>query len=257
MVTGRYLMKYLIYGLSIIVAAIVFIAAMSPSYADPPLPTPVARVVWVKGTLTAVMPNSEQRILQKQSVIYLGDMLVTDPTSQAQIVFTDNTLMTFREDTKFYVKEYSYNPKAKKGGSVGKYVMSLIQGGFRTITGIIAKSNPPDYQVNTPVATIGVRGTDYAVYISNGQLFVGYYTGEPCVTSENKTSTVCLDQQNPYVKVENATSIPVPVPIQPDGFKQKLEVLPAKITAFTGPGSMPPDINMSPKGPITSFCITQ
>ncbi len=247
-------MKNLIKGL-LAIFLLVSIAMLS-SYADPPLPTPAARVVWVKGTLTAVMPNSEQRILQKQSVVYVNDMLVTDAATQAQIVFTDNTLMTFREGTKFYIKEYAYNPKVKKG-SVGKYIMNLIEGGFRTITGLIAKNNPSDYQVNTPVATIGVRGTDYAVYLAEGQLFVGYYTGEPCVSSEDKSATVCLDADNKYVKVDGKDGIPVPTSIQPDGFKQKLEIVPAKITAFTGPGSSPTDIGVGPGGPITSFCITQ
>jgi hypothetical protein len=140
--------------------SIIFLLATQIVFADPPLPTPVGRVVWIAGTFKALMPNKEERILQKTSLIYLNDTLVTDAKSKAQIVFTDQTLMTFREGTTFYIDKYDYH-KTPKNGSVGTYLMKLIEGGFRTITGLIAKSKPSDYEVNTPVATIGVRGTDY------------------------------------------------------------------------------------------------
>jgi len=42
---------------------------------------------------------------------------------------------------------------------------SLLKGGFRSISGLIGKINHDEYQVTTPVATIGVRGTDYLVVI--------------------------------------------------------------------------------------------
>lgn len=217
-----------------------------PIYADPPLPTPVGRVVWVKGTLTALMPNNEKRILQKTSVIYLHDTLMTDDTSQAQIAFTDNSLMTFRPSTKFLIDQYNFTPTAKKG-SVGKYLMRLIEGGFRTITGLIAKDNPVNYQINTPVATIGVRGTDYAVYFHAGEMFVGYYSGTPCVTS-TKNSTLCLSANTPYASVPSAGAAPVPLSQQPAVFKVKLDIIPVKIEPFTGP---------TRSGLISSFCITQ
>lgn len=217
-----------------------------PLYADPPLPTPVGRVVWIKGKLTALMPNKEERVLQKTSVIYLNDTLMTDNTSQAQIIFTDNTMMTFRSATKFFIDKYQYQPKSK--GSAGKYVMRLIEGGFRTITGLIAKTNPNDYQINTPVATIGVRGTDYTIYVHKGELYIGYYEGQPCVTS--KKGELCLSDTTRYAFVPVDGSAPVPLSQQPTVFIEKLQIIPAKISPFS-PGMGPS------KGPVSSFCITR
>lgn len=217
-------------------------------FADPPLPTPVGRVVWITGTFKAFMPNKEERILQKTSLIYLNDTLVTDDKSKAQIVFTDQSLMTFREDTKFYIDKYSYH-KTPKNGSVGSYVMKLIEGGFRTITGLIAKSKPSDYEVNTPVATIGVRGTDYTVYYKNGELFVGYKKGKPCV--KNKLGEECLDENTPYVKVPNAQTPPMATKIQPDVLKELLDIVPATIAPFTSGGSG----SIGSGGTVSSFCI--
>ena len=214
------------------------------------LPTPVGKVVWVNGNFHAVMPNKEDRKLQKASVFYLHDTLVTDQSTQAQIVFTDNSQMTFRPETRFYINQYEYHP-GTKAGSAGKYVMNLIEGGFRTITGLIAKKNPPDYQVNTPVATIGVRGTDYVVYYHNGDLYIGYYEGRPCVRGGKKNQEMCLDAATPYGYVNKDSEAPVPVTEQPPVFSDKMTIISAAAPLFTSIG-LPPDGGLI----NNSFCIT-
>lgn len=221
--------------------------------ADPPLPTPVGRVVWIKGdSFTATMENKEERKLQKSSVIYLHDLLQTDDKTQAEIVFTDNTLITFQVSTKFSVAEYVMKSK-DKNGSVGKSVMNLIEGGFRTVTGLIAKNNPSDYSVNTPVATIGVRGTDYQVQIKNGELFIGFKSGQPCVKSKENPNQLCLDSKTPYARVASASSAPEGLTKKPDALGEDLEVSPAKIAGFGSVGNGGGGKN----GPVTSFCISQ
>jgi len=236
----HYLNKALIFILVIVLIGPALV------FADPPLPTPVGRVVWVKGTFKAIMPNKEQRILQKMSVIYLHDTLVTDATSQAQIAFTDDSLMTFRGGSNFTVSEYSFSKKKK--ASTGRFFGNLIEGGFRTITGLIAKNNSADYKVHTPVATIGVRGTDYTVYVHKGQLYVGFYKGSPCVS--NKGQTLCLDNKTPYAFVPSDNAAPVPESQQPDVFKEKLNILEYQIQPFGGTGGG------GTQGPISSFCIS-
>lgn len=198
-------------------------------------PIPVAKVVWVKGNFSATASNQEQRMLQKDSLIYLKDTLTTDNTSQAQIVFTDNTLMTFRAKTKFFVEEYQFHAKDQEG-SIGKYVMKLMEGGFRTITGLIAKNKSSDYKVNTPVATIGVRGTDYTVYIHNGKLDLGFLSGSPCVS--NAGSSMCLSEKLRYVQVPSPKSAPIAMENMPTTLKETLNIIPVQITSI--PPSVPP-----------------
>lgn len=211
---------------------------MPPAYAADPAPNPVGRVVWVKGSFKAVAANNQERVLEKAALIYEHDTLVTDDSSTAQIVFTDDTLMTFHPASTFKIDEYSYEANANSK-SVGKYVMSLLQGGFRTITGMIAKSDPDDYRVNTPVATIGVRGTDYSVALQAGELAIAYYKGSPCVTAGN--ATLCLSNRVPFAKVPaGARAVPVPLKAIPAILKQKAVITPAKIESGptgTKPGS--------------------
>lgn len=200
------------------------------AYAAADLPTPVGRVVWVKGVLRATMQNNEVRLLQKASIIYLHDTLSTDDKSQAQIGFTDNSLMTFQANTKLFISEYEFKPKVKN--SVGKYILNLIEGGFRTITGMVAKKNPNNYSVNSPVATIGVRGTEYRAYYHNGRLGVGWYKGTPCVTTFKKSKTICLSKDLQYVEVPEPDSAPVPLKERPDYFGDDLLIEVVNIDGF-------------------------
>src|SRR3990167_434786 len=212
----------------------------------------VARVVWVKGKMNAEMPGGkDKRALKTAANIYMNDTLVTEANSEGQIIFTDNSTMTFRPDTKLYINEYNYIPKSERKvekKSAGRYVLDLVTGGFRTITGLVAKENPNDYQVNTPVATIGVRGTEYSLVYKQGQdLYIKRYTGEPCMTnnakSDNKklkksavggggaaangaTNEICLNELQQYGYVANENTNPVAMVAQPEVFRTDVEIIP-------------------------------
>ena len=123
----------------------------------------------------------------------MHDTLITDADSKAEVGFTDQTLMTIRESTTFKIDKYQYNPAAKKSG--GNSVTNLVEGGFRTITGAIATNTPNNYEVNTPVATIGVRGTEYQTYTKGDTTYIGWYSGTPCIRLKQR---VCDDYRRKY-----------------------------------------------------------
>jgi hypothetical protein len=97
--------------------------------------------------------------------------------------FTDGAFFLMRPNTRFQVNEYSNtNPPApepaKPGaaappvapadasqGAGSRAFFTLVKGGFRSISGAIGKVRHEEMQVNTPVATIGIRGTDYLAWL--------------------------------------------------------------------------------------------
>lgn len=133
---------------------------------------PIGHVVWVQGTMTA-----SGRPLVRGAPVYAGEVLSTDSASQANVEFSDGSLMTLKHGTNFAVNQYEFNKKK----NTGSFVSNMTTGGFRTITGLIAKNHPSNYQVNTPVATIGVRGTDYQAVLANGALYVAVLSGQVCL----------------------------------------------------------------------------
>jgi len=220
----------------------------------------VGRVVWVKGTFTAEGPNGN-RSLERAGIFYEKDTLVTNASSQAQVVFSDNSLMTFREGTRFRVDQYNFKPA---GGGSNNYAMSLAQGGFRTITGAIGNQQPQNYHIKTPVATIGVRGTEFIAYYNNGRLYVGRIKGKPCVYDPIKRIQVCLTAEMPFVIIvagqgsEVSSTMPAEL-----GGSDSLVIVPAIIQPPPGGGGggfgggggggvigAPPG-----GGEVSSFCV--
>ncbi|MDM4769330.1 hypothetical protein [Solimonas sp. SE-A11] len=50
-------------------------------------------------------------------------------------------------------------------GPGSRAFFKLLKGGFRAVSGLIGKVDRNDYRVTTPVATIGIRGTDYLLVL--------------------------------------------------------------------------------------------
>lgn len=130
--------------------------------------------------LAAQGKDGSIRHLKSRSSVYEGDTIITR-THGAQIRFSDGSLTSLRPETKFKIDTYSW--KGKADGSE-KGFFNLIKGGLRTITGIIGKQNKQNYQMKTPVATIGIRGTEYGIRFCSGNcpgglrgLFGGVFSG--------------------------------------------------------------------------------
>lgn len=138
----------------------------------------VGHVVWSKGSFTA-----NGRALQRSSPIFVSDVLRTGPSSEGGITFTDGTLMSFKENSQYSVDSYKF-----KTASNSSFTGSLVTGGFRTVTGQIAKQNSNNYAISTPVATIGVRGTDYQAVYQGGYLYVQVFKGTVCINPYGGTA---------------------------------------------------------------------
>jgi hypothetical protein len=90
------------------------------------------------------------------AMIEVGDRISTGPESTAQLRFTDASIISLKPQTEFLVNEYSFN--GSEDGSE-KVLFSLLRGGLRTVTGLIGHLHKANYGVQTPSATIGIRGT--------------------------------------------------------------------------------------------------
>lgn len=138
------------------------------------------QVMLASGKLEAKQPNQTLRVLKRGSAFYAADTLTTYANSQAQLRFTDGTLVSLRPNTVFKIDQYQFDSKQpgdKKAGAV-EYTVSLIKGGFRSISGEIAKTDPNEYKINTKVATIGVRGTEFSLMLDSvGGLGAATYQG--------------------------------------------------------------------------------
>ncbi|NDV21244.1 FecR domain-containing protein [Desulfovibrio sp. JC022] len=113
-----------------------------------------------------VFLRSESGIRQVESgaEVFRGEELVTGAGSTAEIRFVDDTLLSQGADSVISLDDYVFDDSA----SDAELLFKMSQGTFRLVTGKIAEQNPDRFQVGTPLATIGIRGTTIVSEITPG-----------------------------------------------------------------------------------------
>jgi len=116
-------------------------------------------VVASRGEVIA-LSNGGSRELKQGDFIYVNDEIMTTNRSFVVLQFEDGAKVTVRPDSTLIIEQYLYN-----GDAGDEAELNLVSGGLRVITGAMAKSNPENYKVRTPVALMGVRGTEFSVIL--------------------------------------------------------------------------------------------
>jgi hypothetical protein len=125
----------------------------------------VGEVLFVYGNAWVESAGGGRSPLVKGGALEEGDRLVTGSNGRLQVRMDDGGLLVLRPLSELVIEQFRY-PAADAAGSAAtqtpRSLMSLVRGGLRAITGTLGKSNPEAYEMRTPVATIGIRGTDYS-----------------------------------------------------------------------------------------------
>lgn len=157
------------------------------------LPTQVpaagaARLDFVHGDVRALSPGGQQRSLSKASELAAGDTLLTGSDGRAQLRFSDGAMISLQPNSEFRLDTYQFSGRVD-GSERGFF--SLLKGGLRTLTGLIGRANRDSYRLNTAVATIGIRGTEFTVsYLDPETIAVS--TGEGRIEVCNQVGCVVL-----------------------------------------------------------------
>ena len=130
---------------------------------------PIGKVVSAVGSVSVEHVNAVvvQASLSSQpgqakvgDAIYLGDVLVTGADGKVGVAFADGTAFDLSSNARMAMTEFVYDPNSKSNSTL----LSLTKGTFTFVAGKIAKTG--DMKIDTPVATMGIRGTTPRVEIS-------------------------------------------------------------------------------------------
>ncbi len=86
-------------------------------------------------------------------LVYRGDVIRTGADGALNITFADGTSFNISSNARMELTEFVYDPK----GHSNSTLLSLTKGTFTFIAGDIAHTG--DLKVDTPVGTLGIRGT--------------------------------------------------------------------------------------------------
>lgn len=117
--------------------------------------TRAGETIIARGVASAVHSEHGARLIGPGALIYEGDTITTGPRSMAMVKLDDGSRIMIRPETSFKVEGFSIEPQQERA------VMRMFKGGLRVLTGFISKRNPNAMRLNTAVATIGIRGTEF------------------------------------------------------------------------------------------------
>lgn len=117
------------------------------------------KIQFTAGEVKIVNAQKVERVAQKGEALESGDTIVTGASGSVQVALADGGLIAVRPSSQLKIDDYAYSGKADD--SKNKSFFSLGKGTFRSITGVIGQNNKQAYRVNTPTATMGIRGTDH------------------------------------------------------------------------------------------------
>ena len=120
----------------------------------------IGYVAELSGQVKARDVNGYGQVLQTNSVIYQGDRLETDNNARLHVVMDDGAEVFLKQNSVLKISEYLLS---EGDDSASSSIFDLLRGGLRKITGAIGASSNSNYQMQTGLATIGIRGTEYVI----------------------------------------------------------------------------------------------
>lgn len=138
------------------------------------------------------------------------------------IVFADDTKVQINEGSRLVIDDFVYDPNSKDSS---KLALNMASGTVRYASGAIAKNSPGSVAVNTPTATVAVRGTDFTGTVDElgGSTFIllpscprrnmlpdeiEKYCRVGRIDVSNDAGTVTLDQAFQATKVTSRGTVP-------------------------------------------------
>ena len=161
------------------------------------------------------------RTVKPGSQVRVHDQIVTSTNGHVHIRFVDDALISVRPDSRLEITRYDYDP-ARPALSTVKF--DLIEGITRAISGKAAKAARQRFRLNTPIAAIGVRGTDFTVsakagstraLVNEGSIVLAPFSEDcradafgPCGTNSIELSSATME----VIELDGSTPLPRLVP---------------------------------------------
>jgi hypothetical protein len=128
---------------------------------------PAGSVSLVIGRAYVFSEGNDRERLRTGASVREGDRVKTETNGHVHIKFRDNAVLSIRPNSELLIETYRFDPKRPELSAVK---LNLVQGTARTVSGEAAKAARQRYRLNTPIAAIGVRGTDFLVSTTSSSL---------------------------------------------------------------------------------------
>jgi len=166
----------------------------------------IGEITEVTGSAKIIRTDGTQEPILLGTEVYQGDIIETSGDSAVNIGFIDESSFAVSDDARIAIDEFIFDPQTE--GGVQDF--SVVRGVFMYTSGLIGRENPDQVEIDTPVGSIGIRGTiiggniqpegESSVSVIEGAIVVRNNGGEQLLT--NQFDTVSL------TSIDSAPSAP-------------------------------------------------
>lgn len=229
-----------------------FLAPLAPAQYAQAAPAavasaPIGQVADIDGTAIAVRADGSRVTLGQGDPVYEGDVIETGGDGSAiRMVFSDQTEFSLGADARLALDQLVFNPDTQSGSAQ----FSILKGVFIFASGQIAKTDNTDMTVSTPVATIGIRGTEVAGRVAEGDSQFTIIDGAIQVTT--RAGSVTLDDDGETTQVAGNDALPSdPVILTPAQFEQAYGQVSGVVSTYFDDQTRPGTPGSAPGGGLS------
>ena len=124
----------------------------------------------VSGEASIINRDGQPRTANKGERVIEGETVATGAAGEVILLTDDSGVLAVRPLSRVKIEKYQISGTDKDTVS-----LHLLRGALRSITGWIGKTAPRNYQVITPTATVGIRGTDHETVVAEDGAEAGTY----------------------------------------------------------------------------------
>ena len=137
-------------------------------------PAVVGDATLVIGVAHVISGDGSGRLVERGTTVREGDRVETEAGGHVHLRFVDGARVAVRPLSRLLIENYSHSDTQPALNSIR---FRLDEGVVRSITGSWGEAARDRFRLNTPVAAIGVKGTDFVVTADLDKTFAAVYTG--------------------------------------------------------------------------------
>lgn len=163
--------------LQTLAAKLVAVVMLSLAYALTSLAwagEPIGEVIFISQDAWSLGADHARTSLKTGDKIHIGDTLETAPDAQLHLKMIDDAFIALRPGTRLHIRDYrAPTPTDPQAG----ILLDVLHGSIRSITGRIGEGYKNHFRLNTPIAAIGIRGTDFGLQAKPDHVQASVFSG--------------------------------------------------------------------------------
>lgn len=207
--------------LTLLSSLVMVLAIVAPAQAADSAGT----VSFVIGSAQAEQGGQASQVIIRGAQVFAGQTIVTGVNGHVHLKMIDGAAVIVRPSSRLKIEEYVYDEQTP---SKSRIKISLETGVVRSITGKAGEVSKESFRLNTPLAAIGIRGTDFVVLadqeitrvvVQSGAIVLSPLSADclkdalgPCKNAQARTLTAAM--RNAYLELRAKSDAPILVPAE-------------------------------------------